>query len=181
MSIEELLDEERQRVEDEPPTPITPQRLYEHLIREPIGDSDPRPAVCVNPRTSVTDAIALMKRHGMGCVLVEAERRLVGIFTERDVLFRVVGSGLDPSRTPVSQVMTSDPETLTMQDELAWVLNMMAVGGFRHVPIVDDDGRPVAVFSVKHIVERLVEFFPNDVLNLPPHPGKNIARTREGA
>lgn len=179
MSTEEFLDEERQRTEDEPAP--TPQRLYEHLIREPIGKSDPRPAVCVNPRTSVADAIALMKRHGMGCVLVEAERRLVGIFTERDVLFRVVGSGLDPAYTPVSQVMTADPETLTMHDELAWVLNLMAVGGFRHVPIVDDDGRPVAVFSVKHIVERLVEFFPNDVLNLPPYPGKNIAHTREGA
>jgi CBS domain-containing protein len=179
MSIDELLDEERQQTD--PASPMTPQRLYERLIREPIGKSEPRRAICVNPHTSVTDAIALMKQHGMGCVLVEAERRLVGIFTERDVLFRVVGSGLDPARTPVSQVMTPDPETLTMQDELAWVLNLMAVGGFRHVPIVDDNGRPLAVFSVKHIVERLVEFFPNDVLNLPPHPGKNIARTREGA
>ena len=178
MSTDELLDEERQRAETEPPAP---QRLYERLIREPIGKSEPRRAICVNPHTSVTDAIALMKQHSMGCVLVEANRRLVGIFTERDVLFRVVGSGLDPTRTPVSQVMTPDPETLTMQDELAWVLNLMAVGGFRHVPIVDDDGRPVAVFSVKHIVERLVEFFPHDVLNLPPYPGKNIAREREGA
>jgi len=178
MSIDELLDEERQQTDVEP---TSPQRLYENLICEPIGNSEPRRAICVNPHTSVTDAIALMKQHGMGCVLVEADRRLVGIFTERDVLFRVVGSGLEPARTPVSQVMTPDPETLTMRDELAWVLNLMAVGGFRHVPIVDDSGRPVAVFSVKHIVERLVEFFPHDVLNLPPHPGKNIAREREGA
>jgi hypothetical protein len=57
----------------------------------------------------------------------------------------------------------------------------MAVGGFRHVPIVDERYRPVAVFSVRHIVERLVEFFPNDVLNLPPRPGKNIVHSREGA
>ena len=77
--------------------------------------------------------------------------------------------------------MTPNPESLTLDNEIAWVLNLMAVGGFRHVPIVDDAGRPVAVFSVKDIVERLVELFPNDVLNLPPHPGKNIARTREGA
>src|SRR5262249_6873559 len=165
MSTEELLDEEREQTDDEA-TPQASQRLYQHLIRQPIGTSEPRPAVCVSPGTSVSDAITLMKRHGMGCVLVEAERRLVGIFTERDVLFRVVGGDLDPARTPVSQVMTADPETLTMEDELAWVLNMMAVGGFRHVPIVDDDGRPVAVFSVKHIVERLVDFFPTDVLNL---------------
>jgi CBS domain-containing protein len=178
MMIDELLDDEAREVEHEP---APPRRLYEHLIREPIGKSDPRPAVCVNPRTSVADAIALMKQHGVGCVLVEVDRRLAGIFTERDVLFRVVGNGREAARTPVADVMTPDPECLTMQDELAWVLNMMAVGGFRHVPIVDDAGRPVAVISVRHIVERLVEFFPNEVLNLPSHPGKNIAHTREGA
>jgi CBS domain-containing protein len=154
--------------------------VYEHMIREPIGRSEPRRAICVNPRTSVADAIALMKQHGMGCVLVEKDRRLAGIFTERDVLFRVVGSGLDPAETPVSTVMTPDPETLTMDDKLAWVLNLMAVGGFRHVPIVDGDGRPVAVFSVKHIVERLVECFPKAVLTLPPRPN-SIPHTREGA
>src|SRR5689334_2799250 len=180
MSTDELLDEERHQVERER-EPAPPRRLYEQLIREPIGKSDPRPAVCVNPRTSIADAIALMKQYGVGCVLVEVDHRLAGIFTERDVLFRVVSAGVDAARTPVSQVMTPDPESLTMRDELAWVLNLMAVGGFRHVPIVDDNGRPVAVFSVRHIVERLVEFFPNDVLNLPPHPGKNIAHTREGA
>ena len=180
MSTDELLDEERQRAEPEP-TPPGPERLYQHLIRTPIGKSNPRPAICVNPHTSVADAIALMKQHAMGCVLVEADRRLVGIFTERDVLFRVVSGKLDPEGTPVSRVMTPDPETLTMEDELAWVLNLMAVGGFRHVPIVDDQARPVAVLSVKDIVERLVEFFPNEVLNLPPYPGKNIAHTREGA
>ena len=180
MSIDELLEGDAQQVEREPDA-LTPQKIYEYLIREPIGKSSPRPAICVNPNTSVADAVALMKQHRMGCVLVEAERRLVGIFTERDVLLRVVSTNTDAARTPVSSVMTTEPETLTMQDEVAWVLNLMAVGGFRHVPIVDDAGRPLAVLSVKDIVERLVEFFTNDVLNLPPHPGKNIAHTREGA
>ena len=181
MLTDDLLDDDVPPMEGDAAADAAPARLYEHLIREPIGKSDPRPAISVNPHTSVTDAISLMKEHGMGCVLVEAERRLVGIFTERDVLYRVVGTGRDPAKTPVSEVMTADPETLTMEDELAWVLNLMAVGGFRHVPIVDAEGRPLAVLSVKHIVERLVEFFPHDVLNLPPHPGKNISHTREGA
>jgi CBS domain-containing protein len=163
------------------PRALSRKRFYEHLIREPIGKSEPRPAVVVNPQTSVADAVALMKEHGTGCVLVQVDHKLVGIFTERDVLFRVVGSKLDPARIPVADVMTPDPETLTLKDELAWVLNLMAVGGFRHVPIVDEDGRPVGVLSVKHIVERMVEFFPKDVLTLPPHPGKDIVRTREGA
>src|SRR5262245_55302204 len=101
-----------------------PQRLYQHLIREPIGKSDPRPAICVPPATTVADAIALMRRHGMGCVLVEERGRLAGIFTERDVLFRVVADQRNPSTTAVREVMTPDPETLTMDDELAWVLNL---------------------------------------------------------
>lgn len=180
MSIDELLEQDAEPGERESESATT-QKLYERLIREPIGKSGPRPAVCVKPKTSIADAIALMKQRRIGCVLVEAEQRLVGIFTERDVLFRVVSSNLDPERTPVSAVMTAEPETLTMNDEVAWVLNLMAVGGFRHVPIVDDAGQPLAVLSVKDIVERLVEFFPTDVLNLPPHPGKDITTTREGA
>jgi CBS domain-containing protein len=156
-------------------------RVYEHMIREQIATCAPRPAICVNPRTTVADAIALMKQHATGCVLVQMDGRLTGIFTERDVLFRVAGAGLDAARTLVSAVMTPDPETFTMRDELAWVLNLMAVGGFRHVPIVDDEGHPVAVISMQRIVERLVECFPNAVLTLPPRPGANIVHTREGA
>jgi CBS domain-containing protein len=155
-------------------------RVYD-MIRQPIGTCEPRPAICIDPAAPVIDAIALMKRHSTGCVLVEAERRLVGIFTERDVLFRVAGAGRDATTTPVAAVMTPDPETLTMRDELAWVLNLMAVGGFRHVPIVDDDGRAVAVVSMQRIVERLVECFPKTVLTLPPRPGADISRAREGA
>src|SRR5437764_13607878 len=97
-------------------------RVYEHMIREPISSCDPRPAICVEPRATVAAAIAAMKQHGTGCVLIESERRLVGIFTERDVLFRVAGAGLDAAQTTVGSVMTPDPETLTMDDELAWVL-----------------------------------------------------------
>jgi CBS domain-containing protein len=181
MTTDELVDEERQwtdAVRDKAPAQLP---LYQQLICEPIEKTDPRRAVCVSPETSVREAINLMKQHGHGCVLVEKDDRLVGIFTERDVLFRVVGGGRDPATLPVADVMTPDPEALTMKDELAYVLNLMAVGGFRHVPIVDEERRPVAVFSVRHIVERLVDFFPNEVLNLPPRPGKNVAHSREGA
>ncbi len=180
MANDELLDEER-RWTDAVRTPSVEPRLYEHLIREPIEESEPRRAVCVRPETSVADVIALMKQHRTGCVLVERDQRLAGIFTERDVLFRVLGTRQDPAALPVSAVMTPDPEALTMQDELAWVLNLMAVGGFRHVPIVDERHRPVGIISVNHIVERLAELFPNHVLNLPPRPAKDVARSREGA
>ena len=64
---------------------------------------------------------------------------------------------------------------------IAWVLNKMAIGGFRHVPAVDDDHRPSFVISVRDIVEFLVDFFPDDVLNLPPDFGPPRSTRREGA
>ena len=66
--------------------------------------------------------------------------------------------------------MTRDPETLGVDAKLAYALNMMVVGGFRHVPLVDKDHRPVAMISVRDIVEYMVELFPKDVLNLPIDP-----------
>jgi signal-transduction protein with cAMP-binding, CBS, and nucleotidyltransferase domain len=89
------------------------QGLYEALIGEPIGKCQPRPAICVNPETSVADAIDLMKAHGMGCVLIVRGGELTGIFTERDVLFRVAAARRDATTTRVGEVMTADPETLT--------------------------------------------------------------------
>ncbi len=163
------------------PEADAPRHFSEHILRDPVSECGPRAVVSVAPETTVADAVALMREQRIGCVVVERDGRLAGIFTERDVLLRVVARQCDPARTTVGEVMTPDPEAISMQDEFAWVLNLMAAGGFRHVPVVDADGRPVAIFSVRHVVERLVDFFPQDVLTLPPHPRKNIARTREGA
>jgi CBS domain-containing protein len=77
--------------------------------------------------------------------------------------------------------MTRDPESLPLDASVAWVLNRMCVGGFRHVPVVDRDGRPAFVISVRDVVEFLVERFPREVLTLPPVYGAHVERTREGA
>jgi CBS domain-containing protein len=66
--------------------------------------------------------------------------------------------------------MTSDPETLRPDDRIAWALNLMHMGGYRHVPLTDEAGRPVGVVSVKDIVDFIVDLFPAAVLNLPPDP-----------
>jgi CBS domain-containing protein len=106
---------------------------------------------------------------------------VVGIFTERDVLFRIVDRGRNPVTLALAEVMTRDPETLPLDASVAWVLNRMCVGGFRHVPVVDREGRPVIVVAVRDVVEFLVERFPREVLTLPPAPGADVGRTREGA
>jgi CBS domain-containing protein len=113
-----------------------------------------------------------MKEHRVGCVLVEAEGRLLGIFTERDILTKLVGTGYDPAKALVDGVMTRNPETLTTEDPIAFALHRMSVGGFRHLPLVDAAGRPVGILSVKDIVDYLAEHFPEEILNIPPEPGK---------
>lgn len=130
---------------------------------------------------SVRQAVERMNEAGIGCVLVTEGDRLVGIFTERDVLTKATVSGIDVDATPVGELMTQEPECLTLDDGIAYALNKMSVGGFRHVPLVDHLGRPAGVVSMRSIVDYLVDLFPRAVLNLPPSPTLSIPRTREGA
>ena len=103
----------------------------------------------------------------------------MGIFTERDVLLRIVDRGKNPATLPLSEAMTPDPDVLSVNATVAYALNRMSVGGFRHVPVVDAEHRPAFVVSVRDVVEYLVEAFPREVLNLPV--GKAAQQAREGA
>ena len=109
-----------------------------------------------------------------------ASTKLLGIFTERDVLFRIVDRGRNPATLPLAEVMTPDPDSLPVRSTVAYALNKMCVGGFRHVPVVDEEHRPAFVVSVRDVVEFLVEAFPREVLNLPVE-GKKSQKAREGA
>jgi CBS domain-containing protein len=151
-------------------------RIHGHLIKE----VPPRAAVSVSTSTSVADAIHAMIVRRIGCVLVVDGDELRGIFTERDVLMRVLESGKDFKTTEVSEFMTRDPETLRENDEVAYALNKMSVGGFRHVPILDSEGKPRFVLSVKDVVNYIVELAPSGVLNLPPEPSLTYPKRDSG-
>ena len=92
----------------------------------------------------------------------------MGIFTERDVLTRVVARGLDPDRTSLAEVMTPDPEALAVGDRVAYAVNQMSVAGYRTIPLVDTERRPVGVVTVNHIIKWMATLFPETVLNLRP-------------
>jgi CBS domain-containing protein len=155
------------------------------LIREPLRALPVRPAIVFSTDATVTDAMRAMQREHRGCVIVTDDgtqnSKLVGIFTERDVLFRIVDRGRNPAALPIGEVMTPDPEVLPVRSTVAYALNKMSVGGFRHVPVVDDEHRPAFVVSVRDIVEFLVEAFPREVLNIPLEFGQKSQRAREGA
>jgi CBS domain-containing protein len=155
--------------------------LDEDALREPVSTLDPRKPVVVGPQTPALEAVAVMREQGMGCVLVVRSNRLKGIFTERDVLNHLVGLGPEVVKTPVRKLMTGNPETLRPSDSIAYALNKMSLGGYRHIPLVDNSDTPVGVISVKDIVNYLVKLFPKSVMNLPTLPRGNYAREREGA
>jgi CBS domain-containing protein len=104
---------------------------------------------------------------------------VVGIFTERDLMQRVLALG-KPLTVPVSECMTPDPVTVHPKDPISVAVARMEEGGYRHLPVLDEAGRPVGVLSVKRIVHYLVEHFPTTVYNLPPDPGV-VPHEREGA
>ena len=153
----------------------------ERVLTRPLSVIPPGEAVLVETPASVLEAVHLMRDRHAGCVLVVRAGKLKGIFTDRDVVSRVVAAGLDPSKIAVRRVMTADPETLRPTDSIAFALNLMSLGGYRHIPLVDKSGTPVGMVSVKDIVGYLVGFFPKSVINLPPAPRANYARQREGA
>ena len=155
------------------------------LLQEPISVVSTRAPLLFSEDASTSAAMKAMQSEHSGVVLItrdgSAQSPLVGIFTERDILLRVINRGRNPAETPLSEIMSDRLEVLQSDARLAWVLNMMSVGGFRHVPIVSSRGYPVGVVSVRDIVEFLVSSFPKEILNLPPDFGIQRSLPREGA
>ena len=136
------------------PGPTT--ALQRRILETPLRELRPPAALTVAPSDSVAGVIAQMQTHGHGSALVMDGRRLVGIFTERDVLNRVAGKKLDLDRLPVSRVMTRDPKVLREDDTLAFAMHRMAVGSYRHIPILSE-GKPPAFVSVRGVLRYLHE------------------------
>ena len=117
-----------------------------------------RQLVVAGPGATVADAARLMRRGNVGAILVVDESRLVGIFTERDALFRVIACGRDPATVLLREVMTADPATVAPDETFGYALLLMHERGFRHVPVVRE-GRPVGVVSARHALDPELEEF----------------------
>lgn len=113
------------------------------------------------PDTSVSQAARLMATKDAGAVLVVEDDQLIGIFTERDVVFRVIALGLDPKETHLRQVMTADPKTLSPNQSYGHALVIMQENGFRHVPVVDEK-LPIGIISSRNAMDPDLEEFVAD-------------------
>lgn len=129
------------------------------VLFDPIRRVGPLKPLVVSTKTPIWEAIRIMRegRHGSVLVVDRADgERLAGIVTERDILLRVWGAGLDIHAAPVSTIMTPDPIVLREDDVLAHAIHLMAVRGFRHIPIVRDS-RAVGFVSVRGILRYIAE------------------------
>jgi CBS domain-containing protein len=139
-------------------------------LQQPIDLSELQPVVGVTSQNTISDVVDTMLTKRVGCVVVTEDDQLVGLFTERDLLCKVVPAGIDISTTPVSSVMTQRPETLPVDSPLVYALQRMSVGGYRHVPLMDNGGKAVAVISMRDIVNHIVSLYPDQILNIPDQP-----------
>jgi CBS domain-containing protein len=114
-------------------------------------------------QTTVTDAARLMRERNIGALMVVEEEKLVGIFTERDGLFRVLAERVDPAATPLANVMTRNPQTIDARSGFTLALQMMHDGRFRHLPVVEN-GRLIGVVSVRDALGPELEAFVYEML-----------------
>ncbi len=110
------------------------------------------------PETTVSDAAKLMAKKNVGAVMVVKNELLVGIFTERDAVFRVIAQGRDTRTTLLAEVMTTAPQTVDQDKSFGYALLMMHENGFRHVPVVEK-GKPIGIVSSRNALDPEMEEF----------------------
>lgn len=120
-------------------------------LEDPMKSIGFRKTIVAKKSTSVWDVIQDMKNNSIGCALIVEKGELVGIFTERDVLKKLAQPDLDLKDLEIENFMTPSPEVLSEEDSVAYAINKMAMGTFRHVPLKKMDGS-FAMISVKDIL-----------------------------
>ena len=152
------------------------KKLSAKTFELPITELKPPKPVTVERGTPIGETILLMQKFSFGSVLITDDGELCGIITERDILMKVAGLGIDLARQPVDDFMTEDPLALMLEDAITYVMNNMHVGGYRHVPVVDENRHPIGIISIKDVMGFILDQFPEEVTNVlgEPYRGKSF-------
>jgi CBS domain-containing protein len=127
-----------------------------HAVDSPLLKMSLRPPICVPPHATVGEATRAMVENGVGAVAVVEEDVLVGIFTERDLMVKVVDRNLEPSPIRVADFMENAPITIAPDAKRAAALKLMLFHHCRHLPVTDEAGRILGMLSIRHLYrERL--------------------------
>jgi CBS domain-containing protein len=144
-------------------------RRVPSLTEERLRVLSRRQPVTVLPGTTLAECVRAIQRTGTGdsVFVCDADGRLTGVLTERDIFGRIVGGRVDLAQ-PVERLMTTDPRTLDLDDTIRDAIILMQTGRYRNVPLVDESGHLVGVVRQSDIIKYLAESFPEELLNLPP-------------
>ena len=132
--------------------------MYSQRVRSVL---EPKKLLTAPPASTVEDAAKSMAKKQAGAVLVVEGARLVGIFTERDAVFRVMAAGKDPRVTPLAEVMTREPITVGPNELFGRALHVMHEHGFRHLPVVEN-GEPIGIVSARSALDPDLEEFVSE-------------------
>jgi CBS domain-containing protein len=165
---DDIIDEELQiaKEQDQADEKVLNAKLFEL----PIEELDLNKALCVEEGTSVAEALSIMQNNRIGSILITKDRKLSGIVTERDIFLKVAGLPIDLHKETVESIMTPEPLSLMRTDMIAYVMNNMHVGGYRHVPIVDEHNVPVSIISIKDVMSFILDYFPEEIQNITGEP-----------
>jgi CBS domain-containing protein len=135
------------------PVPATP--VERALLSDRVNLFQGRQPLTVSPSTTVRQSLRLLADNKVGCLLVVEGGKAVGIFTERDALLKLGERANELRERPISEFMTSKVESLPPTAKIAFAVHRMDHGGYRHVPVVNDKGESVGIFSVRDILSYL--------------------------
>lgn len=142
--------------------------LDSNFLCQSISVLNPNKPITVETGTVLSEVIAKLQSCRIGGVLVvDAAGKLVGVFTERDCVQKVMGKGVDLDTALVDDFMTREPVSQPPDITTAYALNLMSHGGFRHLPLVDQDNIPIGIISVKDVLDHIVQTFLVDLLDFP--------------
>ena len=127
--------------------------------------TSPQDLATVGPDITVAEVSALMAKRHIGAILVVEKKKLVGIFTERDALVRVLAKGMNPTKTLVAEVMTKNPDTIPPTESVQTALDLMAERGYRHLPVIDN-GNLYGIISIRDLYRSVKQQMEEDILLL---------------
>ncbi len=136
-----------------PDRPQSP--LEQHLVKDTIEQLAPREPLLVPPEMPVGEVLQRMAARKGGCAIITSNRQVIGIFTDRDALMRLNIDDPGWKDRPIAEVMTSPVETLEMRDPIAFAMHKMDLGGYRHLPVLNE-GRIVGIVSVRDLLNYLM-------------------------
>ncbi len=175
--MEDYLDEEEQIMNEQA---NEGKVISTEVFKNALSYLSPPGAISIDENEPIVTAINRMQKDKIGSVLLTKNGFLSGIFTERDVLMKVINKGVDIQTEKLADYMTPDPTCLRMGDMIVYALHNMHFGEFRHIPIVNDKQQPIAMVSTKDINNFLMDYFPAEIDYMCDEPFRGES-LREGA